>query len=872
MIKFSRTAANQYLSAADSTGLTFPNGDWSLGVVVTFDGLTTGDNPQYIFSNANFQAAGSLNFAYNTTGAASNQGRMLTYVGTTAAPVLVSTGSFSSGTYLFVLQRSGTTFTLRSCPILSTQPTDGTSVTAQATTTLSTALDGAGFKVGARQDLLAARFLDQSVGRIFRFDGTLTDLEVANLAFGKEITDIGKTPAFYIRMATNTDTTDRGSLANTITTNGSFTTSSEPAYGYVAGDAAPVLTGNPSIIGTPTQGTAVSYTPATLSAGSPTPTRTQQWTLDGVDISGATSATYTPISGDVGKALRVRQIETNTVSSTNATSSPVTVVAIPSTTVTATDITADRIFQRSGTSIAIPLSGTYTGTAPTGIQARLYGSDGTTVLMDWTTLSSATIGSGVWNATLTAPQGGMYRLAVRHVGGASGTLNSNLWGVGDLIGCIGSSSAEKWFDLNSGTGKTPVATVRKYNESGWQNMGTVGIGIDMANSLTASLGVPIGMLDYGIGGTTLAQWVTGGYAGFTAFTTGVTAVGGKLAAVISSVGSNDAAAGTVVSQADHLAKLQTLKANVRTATGQANLPHIYSGTNGRTSANDAQFNYVRTAEKIAGNETNSYYVQTIDLEVSGDNIHLTPAGFSVSGTRTVATVNPILAGTTLRKSPKITSFQWIGSEIRVAVQLGAGGTDLSPSSAITGFAASDASGALTISAAVKTNPTLITLTVNRAIVGPLVVTHLAGARPIVTTPAKDNGTVPLALDQEVLLVATAVPVGSGEIVETVPSKTAQFNVVRNTLTGADEMKYLRGKGQLMLLTNSTGSTIVVNLKGDTAGVVTVTGYGNASAAAGKNVTVPANTIVGIMLDSSSEYLKGSVVDVTNGLGLTAVLL
>jgi hypothetical protein len=61
--------------------------------------------------------------------------------------------------------------------------------------------------------------------------------------------------------------------------------------------------------------------------GSPTPTITQQWTLDAVDISGATGSTYTPVSGDVTHLLRVREIATNSVGSANSTSAPQTVAA-----------------------------------------------------------------------------------------------------------------------------------------------------------------------------------------------------------------------------------------------------------------------------------------------------------------------------------------------------------------------------------------------------------------------------------------------------------------------------------------------------------------------------------------------------------------
>lgn len=82
---------------------------------------------------------------------------------------------------------------------------------------------------------------------------------------------------------------------------------------------APVITTAPVLIGIPTVGVPVAYTPGTVT-GSPTPTRTQQWFLDGSSIAGATASTYTPVSNDTGHSLSVRQTETNTVGSANRTS------------------------------------------------------------------------------------------------------------------------------------------------------------------------------------------------------------------------------------------------------------------------------------------------------------------------------------------------------------------------------------------------------------------------------------------------------------------------------------------------------------------------------------------------------------------------
>jgi hypothetical protein len=84
----------------------------------------------------------------------------------------------------------------------------------------------------------------------------------------------------------------------------------------------------PSINGTPQVGIASSYASGNYT-GYPAPVITQQWTLNGVDIGGATGSTYTPITADEADALRVRQIITNSEGSDNETSVAKNVNNIP---------------------------------------------------------------------------------------------------------------------------------------------------------------------------------------------------------------------------------------------------------------------------------------------------------------------------------------------------------------------------------------------------------------------------------------------------------------------------------------------------------------------------------------------------------------
>jgi hypothetical protein len=97
------------------------------------------------------------------------------------------------------------------------------------------------------------------------------------------------------------------------------------AVGPVPG-VAPSIDGVPTIAGTEAVGSTLTATAATA-AGVPTPSRTWQWTRDGVDIGGATSITYLLDPADEGALIRVRQIETNAIDTATATSLPTGAIA-----------------------------------------------------------------------------------------------------------------------------------------------------------------------------------------------------------------------------------------------------------------------------------------------------------------------------------------------------------------------------------------------------------------------------------------------------------------------------------------------------------------------------------------------------------------
>lgn len=87
---------------------------------------------------------------------------------------------------------------------------------------------------------------------------------------------------------------------------------------------APANTDLPVISGTPAVGETLTVNTGTWT-GNPTPTFTYQWTLDGVDIGGATTNSYVVQAGDSTKDIAVEVTGTNSVGAATVTTAEVLV-------------------------------------------------------------------------------------------------------------------------------------------------------------------------------------------------------------------------------------------------------------------------------------------------------------------------------------------------------------------------------------------------------------------------------------------------------------------------------------------------------------------------------------------------------------------
>lgn len=100
-----------------------------------------------------------------------------------------------------------------------------------------------------------------------------------------------------------------------------------------------------------------------------------------------------------------------------------------------------------------------------------------------------------------------------------------------------------------------------------------------------------------------------------------------------------------------------------------------------------------------------------------------------------------------------------------------------------------------------------------------------------------------------------------------------FNPAVTVLGASDVITYTSGQNAELILVNITGTPVVVTLDGAGASTVLVPGAGatTANLASGLAITVPANLMTVVRLDTVSAYCQG-VVALTGGTGVIAAII
>ncbi|MGD2030513.1 MAG: sialate O-acetylesterase, partial [Desulfobacterales bacterium] len=428
--------------------------------------------------------------------------------------------------------------------------------------------------------------------------------------------------------------------------------------------------------------------------------------------------------------------------------------------ISVTDYEDGRIFQRTGKSCDIVVSGSYTG-VPAAVEARVVRYGTSEEIIPWSVVDACPK-NGIFLGKLPdVPQGGWYNIHVRNSKNHSiSSYGTHKWAVGILVGCIGQSNMKEWF--HTGTDFTSHSLIRKHTHKGWSELGMKGnAAIAFGNRLIDRIGIPVGLLDYSVNGSGLrkeADWGMGYWENtrpdsiYDRFLSGVSAAGGKLEYIIWMQGEADAARGSVT-EAEYSASLKNFITNqVRSDIGngsrQANLPFLIVMMIKRPGGKDGPHQAIRNAQKhVAENLPDCYLAATtLDLENHGRQ-HLAPGAYTTLGLRIAQTVLYILGKESYYRGPWVTAVNRIDSRTLDVTLKHRGGTDFTPVSGITGWQVLAGETALPVSEVCRRDAKTIRIILKNTFAGPVTVRYLYGAMPDTTRPALDNSKMSLPLEE-----------------------------------------------------------------------------------------------------------------------------
>lgn len=259
---------------------------------------------------------------------------------------------------------------------------------------------------------------------------------------------------------------------------------------------------------------------------------------------------------------------------------------------------AYQVFQRNGSNQSTMLiSGTYTGSAPSGVQARWSGGS-------WTSLTSTTIAGGNYVGTLAAQTGGQGTLEVRDTGVPATTASVAYIGVGDVfLVCGQSNSAGELTNYQSYSHATLKAGKYDFSNSAWEeltdpsgaNTARGSVWPLLATRIMAHTSVPVAFVCCAVGGTRLyaspAHWSSGGanYIDTVARVAASKVNGFKC--ILFYQGESDALEG--VSAVNYRTALSTFVTDLCTSMGLGDFYAIVALIGSTATATDANLNAIR---------------------------------------------------------------------------------------------------------------------------------------------------------------------------------------------------------------------------------------------------------------------------------------
>jgi hypothetical protein len=428
--------------------------------------------------------------------------------------------------------------------------------------------------------------------------------------------------------------------------------------------------------------------------------------------------------------------------------------------ITLVDFDDGTIFQRTGTSATITVSGTYTG-MPKTIEARVVRDNTLEEIVPWTVIDPFPR-KGIFLGTLSdVSQGGWYNIQVRYSNNHSVvSYGTHKWGVGILVGCIGQSNMKEWF--YKGTALRAHPLLRKFTFKGWAKLDRMGNGaIAFGNRIIERLSIPVGLLDYSKNGSGLrkeADCGTGYWEDtspnsiYNRFVNGVSDVGGAVEFVVWIQGEADAARGTVTENeyTQSLTSFITnqIRSDIHNGSDRECLPFLIVTMVKRPGGRNKSHQAIRNAQKhVAENVADCYLAATIlDLKNQGRE-HLTPDSFITMGYRVAQTVLFIVGKEKYCRGPHVAEVRQLDSHTIEARIKHRGGSDFTPDSGISGWEILVNGVSVPIAKVYRHDPQTIRIILANPLTSKAKIRYLYGTMPDTSKPVLDNSSMVLPLEE-----------------------------------------------------------------------------------------------------------------------------
>lgn len=398
------------------------------------------------------------------------------------------------------------------------------------------------------------------------------------------------------------------------------------------------------------------------------------------------------------------------------------------------------------------------------------------VILDWTP-AVVDAQTEIYTLTTQLPQGGWYRTLVRATDASGDVLQqytgASRWGIGMNILCIGQSNMV-------GQGQAPYVQagdlVSNFINEEWTHLedpyaagdtslvGAQTVGGSMVptigNILTESYGIPVGFIPAAQNGASLMAENNGWLkrnASSPADRSNLygnslyrAQAAGGIEFILMNQGENDVSRGT--DAAAYREGLATLAGYYCQDLGYE-VPLIYcqlgpAMAGSWDTGRDPYMTAIRGAQAAADNGVTLIMgASEMDLERNADNLHYTTESQAVIGQRLANAIRYSLGDVDYYKGPEITGACFAGPEqttIEVAIRH-YGGTDITPSSDITGFEVFADGQAVEVVSAQRKDATTIELTLKSPAQGEVTLRYLYGCLPNVSGLVQDNSPLRLPL-------------------------------------------------------------------------------------------------------------------------------